>query len=540
MRRTAVCLLLAGALLLHAGSVHAHAVLVGSFPVSGARLDEAPRSVRIWFSEQITAEFVPLIVRDSSGARVDAGDGQVDPLDPYAVTVGLNPLPTGFYTATYRITSADGHPVQGQIGFTVGDAVPTDAPVPVQEATGVPPSVSLARGLSLLTAILLSGLTAFFVLVWPAVPGAPGPAGLVRWGALLAALFALLGLAETALYAVRASGEPLSASLIGQGLFATRTGRLWLVRVLLTAPAIAALAYSVRLREHWGRWLLLLPGPALLLTFSLQSHAAATRETLPVVMDWVHVVAGAPWVGGVFGFAALGLTTLRRMDAPVRDRLLQSAVPRFSRVAFGSLLLLSATGIYSALLHIDSWESLVATAYGQALLWKLGALVPVLALGAYHLFRQGRGPFRRTVLVEAMLLVGLFVAVGFLTTVPPAKAEMWSRQEGFQQQATVNGLTIDLRVEPARIGANQYTIGLKRADGTPEQGAGVALIASMVVHEMGEQNLTAKESAPGQYSGGELLFGMDGEWRATVAVLTGQGREVRHTFTINIHPLMGQ
>ncbi len=65
----------------------------------------------------------------------------------------------------------------------------------------------------------------------------------------------------------------------------------------------------------------------------------------------------------------------------------------------------------------------MGTTYGNALIVKLGLLVLLLAAGAVNLISRGRGPFGRVVRLELALAVCVFVATGFLTTLPPADAE---------------------------------------------------------------------------------------------------------------------
>ena len=56
---------------------------------------------------------------------------------------------------------------------------------------------------------------------------------------------------------------------------------------------------------------------------------------------------------------------------------------------------------------------------------KLGLLAFVLAVGAANVLLHGlhgRGPFGRLVIVELLLALGMFMATGFLTSLPPASA----------------------------------------------------------------------------------------------------------------------
>ena len=70
---------------------------------------------------------------------------------------------------------------------------------------------------------------------------------------------------------------------------------------------------------------------------------------------------------------------------------------------------------------MPSLQALVTTPYGRALLVKLGLLTFVLAIGAANFLLRGRGPFGRLV-VELLLALGVFIATGFLTSLPPASA----------------------------------------------------------------------------------------------------------------------
>lgn len=533
-RTPALLLLLLAALLLRPAPALAHAVLVRSFPAQGQNLEKAPPWMELQFNEPVAAAFTPLTVRDTQGRRVDQGNAAVDLDDPTRVTVDLTALPEGLYTAAYRITSLDGHPVNGVIAFTVGAAArQLMAEQPPPPPAAVPLSASLTHGLVQVVTALLVGLPLFLILVWRPMVG-NGPERPARWSLLLLLLLVGLGAAELSLYGVRASGEPWSAGLLWQALTATRVGMLWLARLGLALLSGFALGWASRARSPAIQWLALLPGLGLLLTLSLQSHAVATRQILPVVMDWLHLLAVAPWIGGLAAFTLWAGSTLAGHPPEERARLLETLVARFSRVALTAVLLLILTGLYGALLHLPGPEALWSTAYGRALLWKLLLLLPVLALAAYNLVRRGRGRFRLAVGAELFLLGAIFLAAGILTSLPPARAEIALRQGPFADAAQAGGLTIRLRIAPNRIGINRAEIRLERPDGAAETGASAGLRLTMLEHEMGLQNVDAPEQQPGLYVAESLILGMGGEWQVEVVALTRGGREVRHTFQVDV------
>src|SRR5581483_6559199 len=102
----------------------AHASLAASEPRDGAVLTQAPKRVALHFNEKVTAGAVHLI--DAAGKLRD--DAAVDARDE-AIVVAVPPdLPQGTSIVSYRVISADGHPVAGSITFSVGAPTATKAP----------------------------------------------------------------------------------------------------------------------------------------------------------------------------------------------------------------------------------------------------------------------------------------------------------------------------------------------------------------------------------------------------------------------------
>lgn len=105
----------------------AHAQLVEAGPSADEVLAEGPDLVRLLFNEPVEAAFDPIEVRERGGDRVDDGDARVDPENAKAVVVGLaQGLPDGTYEVDWRVTSIDGHPIDGTYAFAV-DVPASDA-----------------------------------------------------------------------------------------------------------------------------------------------------------------------------------------------------------------------------------------------------------------------------------------------------------------------------------------------------------------------------------------------------------------------------
>lgn len=113
-------------LLVTAGQASAHSSLIGSTPTEGQRLERAPALVSLTFDEEIRDDVNQVAVTGPDGGQWAEGPVQV------AGSVVVSPLrplgPAGEYTVGYRVVSADGDPVTGEITFTLLSAGAGAAP----------------------------------------------------------------------------------------------------------------------------------------------------------------------------------------------------------------------------------------------------------------------------------------------------------------------------------------------------------------------------------------------------------------------------
>src|SRR5438105_1012249 len=94
----------------------AHAVVVGSTPADGARLANAPSAVIIRFDESVGLSLGYLRVVDQAGRRVDTGAANHPAGVGSSIAVSLKSgLGDGSYLASFRVLSADSHPIAGSI-----------------------------------------------------------------------------------------------------------------------------------------------------------------------------------------------------------------------------------------------------------------------------------------------------------------------------------------------------------------------------------------------------------------------------------------
>jgi copper resistance protein C len=106
----------------------AHNSLTGSDPKNGARLDQPPAQVRLTFLARLDPETTTITVTGPDNVPAAAGSPR---FEGKSVEVDFRPGRAGLYTAAYEVASDDGHPVEGEVRFTltVGEPVPSE-PVP--------------------------------------------------------------------------------------------------------------------------------------------------------------------------------------------------------------------------------------------------------------------------------------------------------------------------------------------------------------------------------------------------------------------------
>ncbi|WP_406159641.1 copper resistance protein CopC [Streptomyces sp. NBC_01005] len=375
-----------GLLLGGAGPASAHAALTGSDPQDGAVVATAPKEVTLTFSEQVALGDDSIRILDPDGKRADTGAAPRDLQSGSTVKYGVSlhaGLPDGTYTVAWQAVSADSHPVSGAFTFSVGAPSKTTVALPKDQAGGglVGTLYGIARYAAYAGFILLAGGSAFVLACWQRGAGArPLQRLVVRgWMTLTVATLAMLLLRNP----YTGSGKLADAfDLDGlKAVLDTKPGAALVSRLLLlgaSALFIAVLfgAYAKREDEREKKDLtfgLAIGGTVIAAgiagTWALAEHASTgIQPGIAMPVDVLHLLAVAAWLGGL---TALLVALYRTPDMDA------TAVRRFSGIAFGSVIVLAATGIYQSWRQVGTWSALTGTGYGQLLLVKVG-LVAVL------------------------------------------------------------------------------------------------------------------------------------------------------------------
>jgi copper transport protein len=534
----------AGALALPAAA-SAHAALLSTVPQASGTVNTPPKDVELTYSEAVEPRFAIVSVTDANAKQETAGPPHRSAANPDTLVIPLKRVPEGWYLVYWRVISVDGHPVRGAFTFAVG---PNAGPAPqfvipsTSESAATPRLVS-ARWVTFLTVMAAIGLAVLrLAIARPAVRRVPGTslrsvtvafAVVSAVGLVAIPVYLLLATADFALRSVFSVGAlvPLvRVSAFGRGVF-----DLWVCFALFVLAA--AVAIRIDRPERSQRSLAellavtgtLLATAAVLIVPGLSGHAAQTSPRgLSLLFDWTHVAAGALWLGGLAGLIVLWSS----LPAGIRVGALTVAVPRFSNVAFVSVLVLIGSGTGAALEHMPTVPSLWQTSYGQAILAKVGLLALTLPLAAVNLLRvrpklglaetaaAAARLLRRLVAVEVTVVAGIVLAAAVLSSLPPPSKALAavggaSAHVGpapVRRTVTKNGYTFAFDITPNKAAVpNSFAVRVTR-HGQPVRGAEIVLTFEMLDMEMGNQAYSLTETSPGTYSRGAPALVMVGHW----------------------------
>jgi putative copper export protein len=201
----------------------------------------------------------------------------------------------------------------------------------------------------------------------------------------------------------------------------TRFGVAFLVMTLGFGVVAALLMLSWVFDRLELSWLAL--GLSILLAsgLSLSSHQAVEPNSSKVseVADWLHLVAAAVWVGGVF--------TLAWVVWPLAPELRRRAFLGFARLAVLLVGVMVLAGAYLAYVRLPQVSDLWTTSYGRLLLIKAGIVGVALTWGAVHHFivepklAAGEQPRVRPSLIgeSAVAITVLLAAAVLVNAAPP-------------------------------------------------------------------------------------------------------------------------
>jgi copper transport protein len=537
--------ILVGVLALGTTAASAHATLESSTPADGQSVPTSPSELRITFSEAVTTISGGLSVLNADGKTVDTGNSEIVGGRTLVAPISET-LSDGTYVATYRVLSADGHPVSGSILFGVGNgaldrsAQPSSSGDRLWEIIG-----GISRFIMYLAALVAAGVAFFLAFIhdraedrWRIVP-------FVRIGSILA-LFSAIGIvmSQAALLTGKGAGAVTDSNVLRDVL---NQNLGWSLALLMIGLAAVHLSTDIP-KKVVAKSLALSGGLAATVSFAVWGHATELSPTaISLAADAIHATAAALWLGGL-----VGLVMVLSLRTPETVRSTAGIIGRFSLMAFWSVIALTIAGLTLTITGSDANLNLIlTTTWGQLVLAKIGLTLIVVLIAAWNrrtLVPSLTSPtantdelavrwatLLRTIRTEAVLLVAVLALTAIVVNVPPARTAVVAKTDRVDITQRVDTGNVQLSVDPAIVGPN--TVSVRYTDGT---GQPINVATSMSIEfsqpSAGLEPITRQvpASEPGVFviQGNELSI--PGTWTITIAVRTSDFTEQRTSFEVPV------
>ncbi|NRQ13022.1 copper resistance CopC/CopD family protein [Ensifer sesbaniae] len=514
-------------LFLQAGVAFAHAALNSSEPADGTVADTAPSVYVLTFSEPVSPLHLKLI----------RPDGTVLPLERFELkdrTVAIaapTDLGRGTHVLSWRVTSADGHPIGGSVVFSLG------------ATSAAPPAMGDRIDWAVRAGILLSKLALYvglfigvggvFSLCWLPCSTRPG-----RNIVAVALGTGFLGaLAAVGFQGLDALGVPLTHFVepaVWSTAMATSFGRTGMAALVAFGVAAMALSGKGRFARVSSLAALIVSSAAL----SLSGHAStAEPQWLMRPAVFLHVAAIGLWVGAL---APLGMA-LRRGD-PMALR----ALRRFSTFIPYVLVGLVGAGVVLTIVQVEKPQALLETAYGQVFMVKMALLVGLFLLAIANRWRLtepvvagGRTSAKhlvRSIAAETLVVFLIFGAVSCWRFTPPPRALPALAAQAASLHIHTDKAMVLIEVLPGRMGEVDVSINVLTGESEPLAAKEVTLILSKLDSGIEPFKRIAVRRGEADWGVDRMAIPLPGLWQLRVDILINDFEKVTLSDEISIGP----
>jgi copper transport protein len=492
-----------------------HASLISTEPGDGSMMSQAPKTVRLRFNEPITPASIRLI--DGAGnARDDVSVSAHD--DTIEISLP-NDLPRGTHVVSYRVFSADGHPVGGSLVFSLG--MPANA---VRSPTDRMPA---------LDALIWLARLGIYVGLFAGVGGAFFGAWISRTSPARQLIAASLLIGFTGAVAAWGLQGLDLLDLAPPDILAfapwQATARTSLAPSLLIAIVAMALA-MISLLDIPGTTKRVLAAAAILgvgISLAASGHASTAQpQWLTRPMVFLHGAGVTFWIGALVPLAVMA----RRREAS-----LLVILNRFSRVAVPVVAAIALTGLALAFVQLVGVRALIATSYGLILSVKLVLVVALLGLAALNRFRLtprlALNPFDtralvRSIVLECVVAAGILAVVAGWRLTPPPRALATAAVKPLAIHIHTDAAMFQVLISPGKVGKDSFVLQLMEGDASPLVAKEATLILSLPERGIEPLQRTATLGGDGYWQVADVPIPYPGRWHMRIEALVTDFRKV--------------
>jgi copper transport protein len=528
-------------------SALAHPFTDETIPNLSSNASTGVSEVIVYFSEPIELNFSTLKVLDNNGNQIDNKDTDYYQ-DEKSLIVTTSPLEDGVYTVTTKVLSkVDGHLVPGAFLFAVGDVVIDPKLLDNQSSAELiffPEAGARFPGIVGQTIVL--GVIIASLIIWGTqnkqlikeelqqieITHHQKFMSITGIGLMLIFISNILMIA---VQTVRLETSPIEA-------IQTNFGNIWLIRMVITI-ILLGIWFGLdrrRILTKKNQIPMLIAMLALISTSSLIGHGAASGETPALILDYIHNLVAAVWIGGIFYFVFTLLPTLSQLKEINREKMSLALIPRFSIAFVISIGIVIITGPILMWFLESDVGLITGSVYGQLIMVKIAIAAIMISLGGFFQFRIQKNAekniqtqkisvhrkLKRSLKLDAALGVILLGVVALLTngTLPAGEIQNAEAQEiiyGFQTVEFTENTKFDIQISPFSSGVNTILVKVSDFDNNPIYDSNQIKVKisnpskNISPIEIPMQITKEDNNIPVEFEG-ELTFGFSGEWQLEV------------------------
>ena len=525
----------------------AHPYTEETIPSLTSNAPAGTTQVIVYFSEAIDINFSSLKVFDANGNQIDNKDTAYHEGEE-SLIVTTPPLEDGVYTVSTKVLSkVDGHLVPGAFLFAVGDVVIDPSLLGVEQPSELiflPEAGARFPGLVGQTIVL--GAVIASLIIWGTQNKQSIREELEKIQSLnhrkfmsvtgigLALVF-ISNILMIAVQTIRLEASPID-------VIQTDFGNIWLIRMIVTL-ILLGIWFGLDRKKVLSKNIqivMLAVSLVLISTTSLIGHGAASGQTAPVILDYIHNLVAAVWIGGIFYFVFALLPTFSQLKESNREKMSLVLIPRFSIafiIAVGIVIITGPTLMW----FLESDVGLITqSVYGQLIMLKIAIAAVMVGLGGFFQFKVQKnaeknfssGKFsvhkklKRTLKIDATLGIILLGVVALLAngTLPAGEIQNADAQKivyGFKTIEFTENTKFDIDISPFSSGSNTILVKVSDFEGVPLYDSDQLKVKvsnpskNISPIEVPMEIIKQDENRPIEFQG-EMTFGFSGEWLVEV------------------------
>ncbi len=499
--------------------------------------------VIVFFSEPVDIDFSEIKVFDTNGNQIDNKDTSYYDGE-LSLIVTTPPLEDGVYTVSTKVLSkVDGHLVPDAFLFAIGDVVIDPSMLELERPSRLPflPEAG-ARFPGLVGQTIVLGAIIASLIIWGTqnkqlireeldqIESFHHGKFMSLTGIGLVLIF-VSNILMIAVQSIRLEVSPIDA-------IQTDFGTMWIIRMSITVILLGIWFGLDRKKvlSKKNQIPMLVAMLALIGTSSLIGHGAASGETPALVLDYIHNLVAAVWIGGIFYFVFTLLPTFSQLKETNREKMSLVLIPRFSIAFIISVGVVIITGPTLMWFLENDVGLITESIYGQLIILKISIAAIMIGLGGFFQFKVQKNAekdfssgkisvhkkLKRSLKVDAALGIIILGVVALLTngTLPAGEIQKVDAQEivyGFKTLEFTENTKFDIDILPFSSGTNTILVRVSDFEEKPLYDSNQVKVKisnpskNISPIEIPMEMIKQEEGKPTEFQG-ELTFGFSGEW----------------------------